>query len=289
MSDIITIDLANPSYPRLLKEISDPPAQLFVRGNPAILNAPHLLAVVGSRKASPYGQQTIDRLLTPLVRSGVSLVSGLAYGIDSISHNLCLAHHVPTIAVLGSGIDDATIYPRLHTKLANNIIADGGAIVSEYPAGTPPLQHHFPARNRIIAGLTTATIVIQAAARSGSLITARLALEYGRDVAAVPGYITDLMSAGTNQLIQQGATPLLAPEDVFALLGIDSINPSQTAAANLTNQQKTVLSALSSTPLHVDQLLAATSLPSPVLSVTLTELELLDCVQHLGGMKYVKK
>ena len=290
MSNIITLTLDDPLYPVLLKEISDPPNPLYVRGNAQLLNFSPLLAVVGSRKSSVYGKQAIDRLLTPLVKNGVPLVSGLAYGIDSIAHNLCLSYHTPTIAVLGSGIDDATIYPRLHVKLANAIIKDGGVIISEYPAGTAPLQFHFPARNRIIAALTMSTLVVQAAARSGSLITARLALEYGRDVAAVPGAITDSLSAGTNQLIQQGATPLLTPEDAFAMLNIDPVaTASNRVSATLTDQQKIVLAAMSSTPLHVDQLVAITSLPSPVLSVTLTELELIDAVDHLGGMKYVKK
>ena len=291
MSDIQTLTLDSPLYPALLNEISDPPTPLFYRGNAAILNASPLLAVVGSRKSSFYGKQAIERLLTPLVKNGVPLVSGLAYGIDSIAHNLCLANNTPTIAVLGSGIDDASIYPRLHVKLANAIIDHGGVIISEFPAGTAPLQFHFPARNRIIAGLTMATLVVQAAARSGSLITARLALEYGRDVAAIPGNITDLLSAGTNQLIQQGATPLLTAEDVFALLNIDPVvaTANHVLAATLTDQQKIVMAALSSTPLHVDQLVATTSLPSPVLSIALTELELLDAVEHLGGMKYVKK
>jgi len=290
VSNIITLTLDDPLYPVLLKEISDPPNPLYVRGNAQLLNFSPLLAVVGSRKSSVYGKQAIDRLLTPLVKNGVPLVSGLAYGIDSIAHNLCLSYHTPTIAVLGSGIDDATIYPRLHVKLANAIIKDGGVIISEYPAGTAPLQFHFPARNRIIAALTMSTLVVQAAARSGSLITARLALEYGRDVAAVPGAITDSLSAGTNQLIQQGATPLLTPEDAFAMLNIDPVaTASNRVSATLTDQQKIVLAAMSSTPLHVDQLVAITSLPSPVLSVTLTELELIDAVDHLGGMKYVKK
>ena len=290
MSTIIAIALNDPLYPALLKEIFDPPDPLYVSGNANLLNFSPLLAVVGSRKSSAYGKQAIDRLLTPLVKNGVPLVSGLAYGVDSIAHNLCLSYHTPTIAVLGSGLDDASIYPRLHIKLANAIIKDGGVIISEYPNGTAPLQFHFPARNRIIAGLTMATLVVQAAARSGSIITARLALEYGRDVAAVPGAITDTLSAGTNQLIQQGATPLLTPEDAFALLNIDPIvTASNHNTAVLTDLQKIVLGAMSSTPLHVDQLVSITSLPSPILSVTLTELELLDVIEHLGGMRYTRK
>lgn len=290
MTNITTLTLDDPLYPVLLKEISDPPNPLYVRGNAQLLNFSPLLAVVGSRKSSAYGKQAIERLLTPLVKSGIPLVSGLAYGIDSIAHHLCLSFHTPTIAVLGSGIDDAAIYPKLHVKLAHSIIEDGGVIISEYPAGTAPLQYHFPARNRIIAGLTMSTLVVQAAARSGSLITARLALEYGRDVAAVPGAITDSLSAGTNQLIQQGATPLLTPEDAFAMLNIDPVTAaSNNVSAALTDQQKIVLAAMSSTPLHVDELVAITSLPSPVLSVTLTELELIDAVENLGGMQYVKK
>lgn len=289
MDEINEIVIGDKRYPFLLKEINEPPEILFVRGNVDVLQDEKMLAVVGSRKASSYGKQAINKLLWPIVQSQISLVSGLAYGIDSLAHNICVDNNVPTVAVLGTGIDDATIYPARHYDLAHNIISTGGVIVSEYPPGTPPLKQNFPKRNRIIAGLTRATLVVQAAIRSGSLITARLALEEGRDVAAVPGYITDPLSEGVNRLIQQGASPILSSQDILDLLGISAeAGDERKLKAKLTEQQRVVLSYLSNTPTHVDQISISTSIPMPVLSVTLTELEMLDAAEHVGGMKYVK-
>lgn len=290
MSDIIEISKSDKAYPSLLKEITKPPELLYVRGNVEVLNHPLLVAVVGSRKSSFYGEQAIDKIFTPIVQLKIPLVSGLAYGIDSITHKLCVTNDTPTIAVLGSGLNDSSIYPTKHLTLAHQIIASGGAIVSEYPINTPPHQYHFPERNRIIAGLTKLTIIVQAAIKSGSLITARLALESDRDVAAVPGHITDPLSFGTNYLIQQGATPITNSQNIADLLDIDStINETKQLQLNLTNMQQTVVTALSTSPLHVDQISAITKLSTPTLSVTLTELELLNIAQHVGGMKYIKK
>lgn len=290
MHDIIEISRKDKAYPALLKEITKPPELLYVRGNVEVLSHPLLVAVVGSRKASFYGQQAISKIFTPIVRLKIPLVSGLAYGIDSIIHKLCVDNETPTIAVLGSGLNDPAIYPAKHLRLAHQIIESGGAIVSEYPINTPPHQYHFPERNRIIAGITKATVIVQAATKSGSLITARLALESDRDVAAIPGHITDPLSAGTNYLIQQGATPILSSQDITDLLDIDTtINETQQLQLDLTKKQQIVLTALSASPLHVDQISIITKVATPILSVTLTELELLDVAQHIGGMKYIKK
>lgn len=289
VDEIKEIVIRDKSYPSLLKEINEPPERLFARGNIDVLHDEKMLAVVGSRKASHYGKQAINKILSPVAQSQVSLVSGLAYGIDSMAHKICVDNNVPTVAVLGTGIDDATIYPVRHYELARDIISTGGVIVSEYPPGTPPLKKNFPERNRIIAGLTKATLVVQAAMRSGSLITARLALEEGRDVAAIPGYITDPLSEGVNQLIQQGASPILSSQDILDLLGISAeAGEERKLQAKLTEQQRVVLSHLSNTPTHVDQISISTSVPMPVLSVILTELEMLDVAEHVGGMKYVK-
>ncbi len=291
-TDVVTIGIEDGRYPKLLHEIHQPPTQFFVRGNVELLSQPLLLAVVGSRRASFYGKQAVEKILAQLVRSGIPLVSGLAFGIDSIAHKLCLSHHCQTIAVLGSGLDDDSIYPRTHLKLAQEIIEQGGAVISEYPAGTPAYQYNFPERNRIIAGLCRAVVVVQAAAKSGSLITARLALESGREVGAVPGAITDPLAEGTNYLIQQGAIPILNAQDAFDLLGIskEQINQlGEVTEQTLTEQQKIILAKISSTPQHIDQIVQATSLPSPAVSITLTELELLEVVQNVGGMKYVRR
>jgi len=286
---ILTIDIKDELYPQLLKQIHQPPDKLYLRGDPDILSHQPMLAVVGSRKASVYGKQAADAVLTPIVKASIPIVSGLAYGIDSIAHEICLANNTPTIAVLGSGINDSAIYPSRHVQLAHRIIDQGGAVISEHPADTPPHPGHFPTRNRIIAGLTAATLIVQAATKSGSLITARLALESDRDVAAIPGSITDPLAAGTNQLIQQGATPILEPQDLLDLLNINTTTSPSSSQLDLSPTQEQVFTSLSITPQHIDQIASITTLSSPTISITLTELELLGAAEHVGGMKYIKK
>jgi DNA processing protein len=218
--DIKIISEDSEYYPPLLREIHQPPKQLYVRGNLEVLQHPQLLAVVGSRHANYYGKQCIEKLLPPVIEAGVVIVSGLALGIDALSHQACVAAGKPTIAVLGSGIDDPSVYPKSHISLAHQIIDHGGAVISEYGPGTPSFRNHFPARNRIIAGLAHATLVVQAADRSGSLITARLTLEANRELVAVPGGITDPLAVGTNRLIHAGATPILQPQHLLDLFNI---------------------------------------------------------------------
>lgn len=289
MSDIRHITDESELYPPLLREVPQAPKELFVRGNVELLQQELMLAVVGSRKASHYGKRCVEKLLKPVVQAGVPLVSGLAYGIDSLAHKLCLEHGVPTVAVLGSGIDDASVYPRAHIGLAKQIVAAGGAVVAEYPPETPGFPAHFPERNRIIAGLSAATLVVQAADRSGSLITARLALESGRDVLAVPGAITDELAAGTNKLIRDGATPVLEALDIFDALGMSVGESTVDALPDLTDEQLKVFEVLESGPVHIDTLVEKTTLESPVVAVTITELELLDVIEHVGGQRYARK
>lgn len=275
-------------YPSLLKEIHDPPGQLYVRGNAEILQVKNLLAVVGTRRANYYGRQAVEKLLVPAVRAGVVLVSGLAYGIDSLAHKACLDWRRPTIAVLGSGADDESLYPRGNLNLAHQILEHGGALVTEHLPGTKALLHHFPIRNRIIAGLCRATVIIQAAQKSGSLITARLALESNRDVAAVPGPITDPLAEGTNSLIRDGATPLVTSDDTLRLVGLAEA-PAETQIAWLTPPQQQLAAMLSHQPQHVDELTVSLNLPAEQVSTLLVELELSGVIEHVGGMKYVKK
>lgn len=217
MSDEIKVlSLGDIAYPLLLTEIPKPPTTLYYRGNINLLTASNLLAVVGSRKTSQSGIAACNALLPSLVEQGVILVSGLAYGIDSLAHTISVKAKQPTIAVLGSGVDDASIYPKENVELAHEILKYGGLVISEYKPGTSPSANQFPARNRIIAGISPATLVIQAAQRSGSLITARLALEGGREVFAVPGPITDASCEGTNMLIRDGAIPALSSTDILS-------------------------------------------------------------------------
>jgi len=210
--------LKDKNYPGLLKEIYDPPEKLYVEGNLSP-EEKYPLAVVGTRRPSEYGKRVATELVKNLARLGLTIISGLALGIDGLAHEAALKVGGRTIAVLGSGID--IIYPASHKKLAEDIIKSGGVIVSEYPPGTSPSKLTFPARNRIIAGLSLGTLVIEAPERSGAMITARFALEQGRDVFAVPGSISNLNSAGCNKLIKMGAKPVTRSEDVLESLGID--------------------------------------------------------------------
>lgn len=287
--EIVTITRSDAAYPPLLNEINDPPDTLYVRGNVDTLSAPHLLASVGSRKANAYGKQAIELLLPPAVRAGVIIVSGMAYGVDALSHKVAVGNNMPTIAVLGGGIDDATIYPRSHKRLAQEILATGGAIVSEWPAKTPARPGHFLQRNRIIAGLAKATLVAQAATKSGSLVTAKLALDYNREVLAVPGPIDEPVAQGTNWLIHEGATPAISPDDIFAALNLTAPDASQQALAALGEDQSLVFTHLSKQPSHVDDITGLVKLPPERVASLLLELELSGHAQHVGGMKYIRK
>ena len=213
-SEIIEIGLEDERYPASLREITDPPRQLYVRGDVSLLQTTAGIAVVGTRRPSAYGLAVVDKLIGAAANHAV-IVSGLAYGIDAAAHLAALKSGGPTIAVVGSGIDDEVLYPAGNRRLAQQIIASGGVIVSEYPAGTRAQKYYFPMRNRIIAGLSTKVIVIEAGEKSGSLITANLGLEYNREVLAVPGSIFNVMSKGPNWLIAQGAKPLLRLEDII--------------------------------------------------------------------------
>lgn len=201
-------------YPKILKEISDPPIVLYYRGriSPWPKNA---LAVIGARKNSYYGEKVIQEILKPFSSSNLAVISGLALGIDTIAHQNSLTNDILTFAVLGSGIDNQSIYPPENRLLAKRIIENGGAIISEFPPGTKPEKYNFPIRNRIIAGLSKAVLIVEAEEKSGSLITAKLALEENRDILAIPGTIFSALSRGTNQLISLGAKAITQSSDIL--------------------------------------------------------------------------
>ena len=283
---IITPD--HPHYPPLLQEIPDPPARLYVRGDTTVLAEVAKLAVVGSRRGNHLGRRALDLVLPPTSAARLTIVSGLAYGIDAMAHRCALGSGGRTIGVLGSGVDGPSIYPKRHRALADQIIESGGAIISEYESGRPALAHQFPARNRIIAGMCQATLIVQAAARSGSLITARLALEYGREVWAIPGAISDPLSQGTNLLIQQGAAPILQPQDITDLFGLTDTEPAaDSAVVPLTPDQEKIVSYLNHEPKHIDTVAQVTGLPAAQLSALLLELEFANVIEHIGNQKYV--
>ncbi|MBI5370033.1 DNA-protecting protein DprA [Candidatus Uhrbacteria bacterium] len=280
------ITLKDEDYPPILKTLYDPPAVLFVRGELPDPTRKHL-AVVGSRQASGYGKDVARTLIEPLSRLGVVIVSGLAYGIDACAHQTCLDAGGTTVAVLGNGVDAQSIYPSQHRALSSHILARGGALISEFPFGTSPLKHHFPIRNRIIAGMCHGTLVIEAALKSGSLITARAALEGGRDVYAVPGPITSPLSEGPNNLIKMGAIPVTKPSDIFGLQEADG--PEQASSYIPSNEdERLVLQALETVPHHIDEVIRQTQLPSAHVSSAITMLEMREMIRHDGGQYYRK-
>lgn len=274
-------------YPRYLREIPAPPPVLYVAGE--IEEADEwAVAVVGTRRLSPYGRQVTYELVSGLVRNNITVVSGLALGIDGVAHETAIKRGGRTLAVLGSGID--CLYPPQHRELARRIVREKrGAIISDYPMGTQPDARNFPPRNRIISGLSLGVIVVEAGGRSGALITATFALEQNREVFAVPGPITKNTSAGTNRLIQQGAKLVSSVDDVLEELNLTMV-PQQIAVKKVapdTKEEAALLEHLSPDPIHVDDLCRATGLDSAQVGSTLTMMELKGMVQQVGGMRYV--
>lgn len=275
----------SPNYPRLLREIHDPPPVLYVKGTLEEEDA-WAVAVVGTRRASPYGREVTRRLTRALSCSGITIVSGLARGIDSEAHRAALEAGGRTIAALGCGIDQ--IYPPEHRQLAQQIIAHG-ALVSDYPVGTQPEGRNFPPRNRIISGLSLGVLVSEAGIRSGALITADFAAEQGREVFAVPGSILTRGNAGTNALIRDGAAVVLRPEDILEQLNLTMVAEQAEARQVLPadETEAALLDHLSAEPTHVDELRQQVGLPIAQVTSTLALMELKGMVRQVGGMKYV--
>ena len=280
--EIRVIGKKDATYPELLREIANPPEKLYVRG--ALPKGPSL-AVVGTRLPTTYGKQITPSLVRELARAGLVIVSGLAYGIDALAHEAALKAGGKTIAVLGTGVDEEALYPRKHTKLARKIIQQGGAVISEYEPGTGARKHHFPARNRIVAGMTSGTLVIEAKRKSGALITARHALDENRDVFAVPGTITSPESVGPNQLIEDGATPVLSPTSILSVFG--ATMPLFDHEDDDTETDPLLLT-LAHEALHVDTIAQRANMPARDVLTKLTQLELLGRVRNIGNGTYAK-
>jgi DNA processing protein len=272
-------------YPVRLKEIDQPPPVLYVRGALTTEDS-WAVAVVGTRRVSAYGRQVTEELASFLAANGVTVVSGLARGVDAIAHQSALKAGGRTIAVLGCGVD--RIYPPEHTQLAEKMIASG-ALLSDYASGTPPEASNFPPRNRIISGLSMAVVVVEAGETSGALITAQFAVDQGREVFAVPGNILAPQSKGTNRLIQQGAHPLLSARDVLEALNLTRVSEQRLVRKVLPadNVEAQVLNVLTHEPLHVDEIRNQTGLPIERVSATLVMMELKGMVRQVGGMNYV--
>lgn len=280
---ILTWD--DPDYPPLLKQIYDPPFVLYVRGE--LLSADEwAMAVVGTRRASAYGREATRRLAGDLAVNDITIVSGLAQGIDSHAHKAALEANSRTIAVLAHGLD--RVYPPQNRSLAAKIV-DHGALVSEFALGTRPEGKNFPARNRIISGLSLGTLVVEAGKRSGALITAEFAAEQGRDVFAVPGNIFATGSMGTNRLIQSGAKLALSVEDILEELNLTMIGAFQQAREIVPENEieSRLLEHLSDDPIHADELGQITDMPISEVSSTLALMELKGMVRQVSGMNYV--
>jgi len=278
------ITIQDKEYPKLLKEIYDPPQELFFLGEiKAEENLP--LAIVGTRKVSNYGKQVTTELSRGLARAGFTIISGLALGVDGLAHQSALDVGARTVAVLGCGLDN--IYPPVHKKLAEQIVKSGGAIISEYPPGTMPLKHHFPARNRIISGLSLGTLVVEAPETSGALITAKCALEQNREVLAVPGNIFNQNSFGTNQLIKLGAKAITKIEDVFEVFNLEPLKNQRKKIEPANEEEKIILDILSKEPNNIDEIVKKSNLDAATVNSTLIMMEISGKIKNLGGGNYI--
>lgn len=274
-------------FPPMLLEIADPPEGLYVRGN---LKDIPCISVVGTRRCTTYGTRVTQDIVQGVVSAGLGIVSGMAFGIDARAHTAALDAGGYTIAVLATGIDDETLYPREHVALAKRILDSGGAIISEQPPRSPSFKYAFPRRNRLIAGLTPATLVVEATPGSGSLITARLALEQNRDVLAVPGSVYSAASDGCHELIKLGAKLVGKGEDVLKALAFDrpELMAEARALLPMTEAECRVYAALDK-PHHIDDLSELLGLPAASISATLSLLDLKGYVAHQGGQIWLKK
>lgn len=275
----------DPAYPSRLLNIYDPPPVLYVKGE--ILDEDQwAVAVVGTRGATVYGKEATRRIAGGLARNGLTIVSGLARGIDSEAHRAALDAGGRTIAVLGSGVD--VIYPAESRRLAQAVV-ERGALVSEYALGTRPEAGNFPPRNRIISGLSLGAVIVEAGERSGALITADFALEQGREVFAVPGNIFRKKSMGANKLIQQGAKPVLSVEDILEELNLTMVSQQAEVRAIVPENETeaTLLEYITADPIHVDEIRQKSDLPIAQVSSTLALMELKGMVRQVGGMNYV--
>lgn len=268
------------NYPKKLRDINSPPKQLYSLGD-ITEDHSYKIAVVGTRKPSKYGRYVAETLVEELARLGVTIISGLALGVDGLAHKAALDAKGRTIAVMPCGLDK--IYPASHRGLAKDILAARGALVSEYDEGMPPLVQHFPARNRIVSGLADAVLVIEAAARSGTSITAGFALEQGKTVMAVPGNINSPMSAGTNNLIKTGAFPVTSVTDILNACGLEDLQAEKANVRGDSAAEQAILDLLANGPADGDELQKQTKIKLSEFNQALTMLEIKGAVKNQGA------
>ena len=276
--------LKQSEFPPLLNEIPDPPKQLFVRGTLPPLHT-KFLCIVGSRRHSPYGKDACETLIKELSGYNIAIISGLALGMDSIAHRAALGAGLTTIAIPGSGLSDSVLYPRTHRFLAHDILKEGGCLLSEFEPDFKATIYSFPQRNRIMAGMSHAVLIVEAGEKSGTLITSRLATEYNREVLTIPGSIFSKLSYGPHMLIRLGATPVTKGEDILEALGIEkNITPKQ-KLHNLSEHEKKVLQLLEHSMTR-DKLLSELNLPISQANVLLSAMELKGLiVEKLGEFR----
>jgi len=279
------ITIKDQNFPELLKKIPNPPQQIYFQGE-LKKSEKYPLAVVGTRKMSNYGQQVTEYFVRVLSQSGLTIISGLALGIDSLAHKTALENKAKTIAVLGSSLDN--IYPKIHKNLAEKIINSGGAIISEYPPETPPYQSNFIERNRLISGLSLGVLVIEAPQKSGAIMTVQQAIKQKRKVFIVPGRIYDRNSVGTNQLIRQGGQLVQNPEQILKELKIKSGFIKNKVKENLSTSEEIVLKILTKDPAHIDKITQEAKMPTNEIISALTQMELKGIIKNLGNNQYIK-
>lgn len=285
--NITAISFYDNAYPTLLKEIPSAPQILYVKGNYDFNSAP-MIAIVGSRKFSSYGQQVATSIAYDLAQAGLTVVSGLALGIDTFAHRGALDGGGKTLAVLGSSLEDKNIGPRANFNLARHII-ENGALISDYPLETPAAPQTFPARNRLMAGLTLGTVVIEAAPASGTLITASMALDFNREVFAVPGNIFSPSSQGTNQLIKSGAKIVTSVTDILEELNLEKFQQKKVAREFIpsSKEEEIILKIISHEPIHIDRIIKLSKMNTSSVSSILIILEMQGIVKDMGGQNYI--
>ena len=301
--DVLILD--DGSYPALLREIDDPPIVLYVKGDWQGCFDQPCVGVIGSRMCSTYGENSSEMLSRDLASRGITVASGLARGIDTAAHKGAISGNGKTVAVIGTGID--SVYPRENTGLVREILAAGGCLVSQFPLGTPPIKENFPYRNRIISGLSYGVLIVEASERSGSLITARLAMEQNREVMAVPGNITSGNSFGTNYLIKSGAKLVQQWQDVVSELpselaatilppkidqtkAEDAVRQPELIPSDMTEHEMAIWSLLSPDEgTHIDILLETSGLSFGDLNTALVALDIRDLIRVLPGKHYARR
>ncbi len=285
MEETKAIKIEDPEYPEVLKKIKDAPKILYYKG---ILpsSSEKCIAIIGTRRCSPYGQQVALKISGELADAGLTVISGLAPGIDTFSHKAVIEKKKRTISVLGTGLDEKSIYPQANLDLSRKIVEYGGCLISELPDGTNGSKFSFPRRNRIISGLSSAVLVIEAKEKSGSLITADYAIKQNKKLFAVPGQIYSLNSSGPNKLIKNGARLVTGSADILNDLGVELIEATQDNIEPENNDEKLIMNALKDGSLQVDKIIEKTKLNASIVATTLALMEISDKIRNLGGNTY---